>query len=288
MELGRQVFFSIQKVLRKQAASVTANKTWLALHSELAIGTHCGNKITLSTTDRDDLRQFVIDKTGIDPLHHESDGDRMQWAARTSNEKLSGQAVFANEIKIFRNERPIDLVNGSACTPAGSYLVSSPENIDLNAIEAIVVVENGAAFLNWSKANLDTALRETLILYRGHDESAKDVIRLLEKMKGSIKIYAAVDFDPAGFKIALSMNADAILVPQHYETLLLEKHLNKSETFAKQNDKKSDEMIPPGWKSCWEWLHNHRVAITQEALISRGWRWGILEYSTDCKQENFL
>jgi len=257
--------------------SVKATKTWLSLHSELSIGTRSGDKIILSQADRDGLRDFVIGNTGIDPLYEDIDGDRIEMASRTSNEKLSANSVFGNEIKIFRNEHHIKLVDGLATTPPGSYLITSPNNIDLNAIQAIVVVENGAPFRDWSKVVMPKSLRDSLTIYRGHDENAGSVIELLNQRRESTKVYAAVDFDPAGFRIALSLGADAILVPKNHEALLSEKHINKPEAFEKQNNRKSDAMIPAGWRKKWEWLHDNHIAITQEALLSKGWPLVVLQ-----------
>lgn len=277
MVLGRQTFSSIQNALRKRLVSVKATKTWLNLHSELSIGARSGDEIMLSQADRDSLRDFIISKIGIDPLHENIDGDRIEMALRTSNEKLSDHSVFGNEIKVFRNERHIKLMDGVATTPPGSYLTTSPDNIDLNDVDAIVVVENGAPFRDWSKAVMAPPLHESLAVYRGHDENARSVMELLNKRRASIKVYAAVDFDPAGFRIALSLGADAILIPKNHKALLSERHLNKPEVFEKQNNRKSDAMIPAGWKEEWEWLHDNRIAITQEALLSRNWPLIILQ-----------
>ncbi|MCU7960330.1 MAG: hypothetical protein KZQ58_10110 [gamma proteobacterium symbiont of Bathyaustriella thionipta] len=278
MTLGRQAFFSIQTALRKQAENVTANKTWLQLHAELAIGSRDGKSIRLCRNDRDQLRYFVMDTLGIDPLHQSIQGDRLDVAALTAHEKLSCEGVFANEIKIFRKQQPIELTHGQAQTPPGSYLSSAADNIDWSTIDTLVVVENGVPFRQWSKVRIDApCLEESLTLYRGHDQSARAVMDLLEQKKNSIKTYAAVDFDPAGFRIALSLNVDGILIPEDHEKLLLEKHLNKPATFHKQNDKKCDALIPPGWRKLWEWLHARQIAITQESLLARDWPLVILK-----------
>ncbi len=271
MIINRQIFTSIQTVLRKRLSNVQANKTWTKLHVELSVGTRTGSKIFLSKKDRDLLRNFVINDTGIDPIGGEISGDRLALASKTANEKLSNQSVFGDEIKVFRNNFPLKLFGGEAETPPGGYISTTADNIDINIFDKIIVVENGAVFRNWSKAVVPDDLVESLVIYRGHDCGARVVQDLLQQRAARTLLYAAVDFDPEGFRIALNFKADAILIPEKYNKLRLEKNINKSLEFEKQNNKNCESLIPSGWKTVWDWLHDSRTAITQESLLVRRW-----------------
>lgn len=280
MEIGRQVYKSIQRVLQQRSAQVTINKTWLQIHTEFAVGSRVGKYLKLTAEDRERLRSTLRQVTGLDPLRDNLEGDRLAMSRRSTNEKLASQPVFGEEIKLFRLQQPIPLVGGTASTPPGSYLITNPVQLDTARLDAIVVVENGAAFLNWAKLCAGGGIRHALALYRGHDDSARRVLNLLQRVRSKARIYAAVDFDPAGFRIALSLGADALLAPEHYPQILRETHLNKPEAFDKQNTKAEDANIPAGWRIAWDWIHQHRIAVTQEALLARRWNMVALSSKT--------
>jgi len=271
MEIGKQEYRSVQRALQQRLSRVAINRIWLQIQDEFAVGSRAGRYLELTTVDRERLRSAVLQATGLDPLYDHLDGDRLVMASRSSNEKLAAQPVFGEEIKLFRQQRPIPLVGGAAVTPPGSYLTTAPGQLDTACLDAIVVIENGTAFLNWPQLRADAEIRHALALYRGHDESARRVSDLLHELPKRVCIYAALDFDPAGFRIALSLGADALLVPEHYQRILQESHLNKPEAFEKQNTKAGDANIPEGWRSAWDWIHRHRIAVTQEALLVRNW-----------------
>jgi hypothetical protein len=271
MKVNRQIFNSIQTVLRKRHFAVDTNKTWTELHTELSIGTLKGKKILLSKEDRNKLREFVINDTGIDPLDGDISGDRLTLADKTANEKLSNQTVFGNEIKLFRNNLAIQLSTGDALTPAGTYLSTTFESIDLQNFDKIIVVENGTVFKNWSNSVLPEDILDALVIYRGHDTGSRDVKELLKSKGEHTQIFAAVDFDPEGFRIALDFDADAILTPERYEELRLLPNINKDPEFTKQNNHKCESMIPLKWKPIWNWMHDSRTAITQESILVKNW-----------------
>lgn len=97
------------------------------------------------------------------------------------------------------------------------------------------------------------------------------MLDLLHGLPGKTHIYAAVDFDPAGLRIALNLGANALLAPEHYPRIPRQPHLNKPDAFEKQNTKAEEKNIPEGWRTVWEWIHRHRIAVTQEALLARNW-----------------
>ena len=81
---------------------------------------------------------------------------------------------------------------------------------------------------------------------------------------------AAVDFDPAGFEIALALGAAAILLPEDWSKLPLDASVNKARAFDEQYRPELIERIPEGWLQAYEWLVSHRAAFTQESLLARG------------------
>ncbi len=150
---GKQAFSTIQNALRRGSSEVTLNSIWTALHQELAIGSRCGNRLRLSTQDRERLRRHIISETHIDPLTDEITGDRMAVAMRTANEKLSQEPVFGDEIRVWCREG-IQLRSGNVVTPSGTSMNVNPKEIVSEALKAVTIIENGAAFKQWHRLSL--------------------------------------------------------------------------------------------------------------------------------------
>ncbi len=268
---GKQAFSTIQNALRKGSSEVKLNKIWKALHQELAIGTPSGNRLWLSTQDRERLRRHIIHETHIDPLTEEITGDRMTVAAGTANEKLSEEPVFGDEIRVWCSEG-IQLRSGNAVTPPGTSINVNPKEIVLEALEAVTIVENGAAFKQWHRLSANPEIERSVAIYRGHDHAARRVIEFLETVPPRVRSYAAVDFDPAGLIIANSLKADAILAPAHLETVVLDNRINKEEAFNAQYKPEFRSGLPESWQALWDWMVKHRAAITQETMLAHDWR----------------
>ena len=268
---GKQAFSTIQNALRRGSSEVTLNRIWTALHQELAIGSRFGNRLRLSTQDRERLRRHVISETHIDPLTEEITGDRMAVATRTANEKLSQEPVFGGEIRVWCNEG-IQLRSGNAVTPPGTSINVNPKEIVLEALEAVTIVENGAAFKQWHRLSANPKIERSIAIYRGHDRAAKRVIEFLETVPPGVGRYAAVDFDHAGLIIANSLKVDAILVPAHLETVVLDNRINKEAAFNSQYKPELRDGLPESWQALWDWMVEHRAAITQETMLVHGWR----------------
>jgi hypothetical protein len=270
---GKKAFQSIQAVLRQDKSVVRLSDLWRAIHDELTIGVRLpGGMLRLDTEDRRRLREYIHRLHGLDPLLDELDGDRVEIAARTSNEKFSAQSVFGRFLRLVSRQPKIHLLTGCASTPRGSTLTLDPSLIMAESLGAmVVVVENGAVFSRWHDVPIaDPQAVGALAIYRGHDQEARVVADWLVSLPDGISIVAAVDFDPAGFEIALTLGATSILLPEDWSKLPLDGSMNKVRAFDEQYRPELIERIPAGWLQAYEWMVSQRAAFTQETLLARG------------------
>ena len=107
---GKKAFQSIQAVLRQDKSEVRLSDLWRAIHDELTIGVRLpGGVLRLDAEDRRRLREYIRGLHGLDPLLDELDGDRVELAARTSNEKFSAQSVFGRFLRLVSRRPEIHL-----------------------------------------------------------------------------------------------------------------------------------------------------------------------------------
>jgi hypothetical protein len=270
---GKRAFRSIQAVLRQDKSEVRLSGVWQAIHDELTVGVRLpGGTLRLDAEDRHRLREYICRQHGLDPLLDELDGDRVELAAHTSNEKFSAQSVFGRLLRLVSRQPEIHLITGRASTPPGSALTLDPSLITAESLGAmVVVVENGAVFNRWHDVPVtDSQAAAALAIYRGHDQEARVVADWLVSLPDRVSIVAAVDFDPAGFEIALALGASSILLPDDWLNLPLDASMNKVRAFDEQYRPELIERIPEGWLQAYEWMVSQRAAFTQEALLARG------------------
>ena len=270
---GKKAFRSIQAVLRQDKSQVRLSGIWQSIHDELTIGMRLpGGTLRLDANDRARLREYIRRQHGLDPLLDELDGDRVKLAVRTSSEKFSAQPVFGRLLRIVSRRSDIHLTTGCASTPPGSALILDPALITAESLGTmVVVVENGAVFSRWRDVPIaDSQAEDALAVYRGHDQEARVVADWLTSLPDKVSIVAAVDFDPAGFEIALALGASSILLPSDWSNLPLDASVNKIRAFDAQYRPELIKRIPEGWLQEYEWMVSQRAAFTQETLLARG------------------
>ncbi len=274
---SKQAFKSIQAALRRGAAEVTFNKIWKSLHNELSIGKVIGKKLHFSSSDREALRQHIQTSIGLDPLFDEVSGDRLEVAAHISDEKWATQSVFGRQVLVKSMCCNISLKTGDAVTPPDSALFVDPELIQLPQKAVITIVENGAAFNRWHEVITDSKkVKSSLALYRGHGQDATRVSQWLGALPETIETIAAVDLDPSGLLIAASLGVDAVLLPEAFDLIPLDKRTRKLEAFDKQYMPKQRALIPGGWLHIWDWMADSQVAITQETMLVNKWSMALI------------
>ncbi|MFW1678692.1 DUF7281 domain-containing protein [Pontibacter sp. JAM-7] len=271
----RREFKVIQAYFLNGGPTAKLNSTWKRIHDEHGVGRISGNStITFSQKDRDYLQGWMDEELGLNP-HSKSElpKSRVEAALRGKSEKVSGKNVFSDLIKVARADgTAINTHSGLAILPPRCFMNTPASNLILEN-ETVVIVENGELIRDWSGLRLPQELSNSLLIYRGHEEDAREVKQLLE-INPPAKSVGFYDFDPAGMSIGLSNNHDAILVPADISIWTKENpefnKFNQPDIFWKQaRQLKTAEM-----KACGEAcellisMKDQNIAVMQEHIIA--------------------
>lgn len=285
MKLGRQEIQVIQRGLRERSVQVPLNKTWRRIHDELGIGNPHRGKLDMRPRDWQQLRDWASSQVGIDVLAEEiPTGDRLALSTRLRHEKWSNEQVFEGMVWVARRAGTIATRTGGIQTPPGVLAMAASEEIVLDQIDRVVIVENGAAARCWHQANIPPNLEGALLLYRGHGAEGKAAATWLKALPARIRKIGFFDFDPAGLKLALDYEVDAILVPADREdpALLAEPHNTPGSHEDQIRRYAQRPALPLTWQALWEWMTSdgRRCALMQENLVARRWPLEIIEKGT--------
>lgn len=281
MNFSRREIESIRVILRRNQDEVQSNALWLKLCEKCDVGEVGPRVIKLNSMHRDRLRRAVIRNYGFDPLHAEPAGDRVEIAAITKDEKLFSDSVFGEQLILASpNGNTIPTINGPTNTPAGSLISLSPNLLNTDQIDNLVIVENGSLMIHWNRWANVSWLDQALLLYRGHGKNAELVLSLIDQIRGKSKIICFSDFDPAGFDIALRLRPDALIVPSEWQewradNTFIKKFNNPDNYFAQVSSLGADwlQRYPILKRNAilgalLAHLEYERLAVTQEHMIA--------------------
>jgi len=135
-----------------------------------------------------------------------------------------------------------------------------------------VVVENLEAFVLWGQFNFLEQLRNSLVVYRGHDVSAKAVISFLNSLPIGIDVTVFSDPDPAGLEIIMSTpKVTSALVPVSIENF---RKVSHKERFGGQlatmpNVKEKSLSFSEQFQKYVNTITKLGIAVTQERLCNQ-------------------
>ena len=272
MKFNRRLLTTIQKALINRSDRIKVNQIWKSVHNELNVGDIDAGYIELSAYDLRTIRDWFIAHEGIDLLTDSLDGDRIQLASLSRDEKLSSDNVFENMIRVNCQSGIIPLHNGNVSTVEKTLLQVNANQIRLEDLLCAVIIENGAAAINWHAYNKPSAARNAVVVYRGHGSEVKYVKNWIDSLEDSVVKIGFFDFDPAGIGMALDYNVDYILVPDQLNSDLVSGKNNKPEHFDSQIVKRSnlENELPESLKEIWKWMSQSDIkcAITQEKMLA--------------------
>lgn len=212
--LSLRDFKKVQKVIKEAQAIVKVTGPLETLFSEHNIGRRGNAGWFLSATDRSRLRVIVADLNGLDPLYAKPHGTRMEVARQgATDEKLARERPLENRVVCTALPGPITYSDVSLPAVHGVEYRLDFQKLATSAFDAVLCIENHEAFLaahqlNWHPPG------NTLVLYRGHDVSAKAVKKLMYQFACTGKpVIFSSDVDPAGIQMTLSSSATHALVP---------------------------------------------------------------------------
>ena len=273
MILSRNQLQAIQKLFRSHQYERQLNPTWKSIYDIYGLGKTTRNRIQFSPSDVRRLKQLIERDTGLNLITDDLTGNRVEMAAKTANEKLSGQAVFSDLMWLMAPTPGLVNISGiDIFTPAGTFLAVSSD-IALTADVPLVVIENGMVFRHIDLQTLPQPLCSAVFVYRGHGQHARHILDLIQREKNHRQVIGFFDFDPAGLCLSLDTGVSHILIPRLWR-VSKEQHemrpYNKTHEFVIQQSQLKTRMKgnTGSFKKIADAVLNQGWSLTQEHIIA--------------------
>jgi hypothetical protein len=261
----------IRTALKKRADRVKLTSAWQRIHDDFQIG-HCVERwLQLSRKDHRELSLLCVRLTGVDPLLGISSGGRTEVAGQAFNEKWADGAVRDGRIFVSALNSGLILNQGIQVVSPGTEYRVQVDDIQLDAYEALVVVENLGAYIH-CQSFCWPELGPALVIYRGHEgPEERAVQKLLNEQEGERPVYAFYDPDPAGIGMVMDLPYATHAIVPPLDTAIRKRRLQ--ERFSKQlaarpNLKQQSADFPQVWQSYVEELIDGGIASSQEWLCN--------------------
>ncbi|WP_324689581.1 hypothetical protein U0O11_09375 [Cobetia sp. D5] len=279
----RETIKALQRILRQPTNQVRLGQVWRRIHEEHGIGTPQGRTLRLLAHDQERIRRVYDRLTHHAGLHLNLDQDRVGLAGHLPDEKLSTHQAFSSLQRVAHTNGEVTLRAAEAalslpCPPGvlpsvlGDMLILPP------GTQHVLMVENGAVMERWWQIVplLPEALRrDTLIFYRGHDQAARELKTLLADWGDRISLHMFVDFDAAGFEIALGIFTDVPARQQHVvipASPLELKNSRKEGEYFKQLEQlarlERQQDLSAELRQAIQLMKHDRLALSQEAMLA--------------------
>jgi hypothetical protein len=272
-ELNKRDLDSIHRVVTKALMEIKLTPLWQRFLSEDDIGRKDGNNLQLSKKDHKRIREITQDITGRDPILPLLTGSRLDVSKYSGNEKLGSEAPSRHHLLLNSPSGLLKLNTVEIPLMVGSSYRSDWRNLDLKQLEDVIVVENLQAFDYIQQAQLPEELNSAWVLYRGHNESSKAVIDLLNALPENCHVIGFADYDPAGFKILLTSipNITHCLLPELSENLfdLAQGTRPRFQNQQAAVDYIENNSLPIKLHHHWQTLMQYKLCISQELMFAQ-------------------
>lgn len=229
-----------------------------------------------------EIERYYDDLLGASLRLFTYESNRIDASKVSKDEKSAKGGVFEALLSIV----PLcDLHLTSGIIPKGiKAIISVPfENIVTDKIDKLMVIENSELLVQSSRfiETLPEAWKiDTLLVYRGHGESQKQIKLLLESLKPKAQVGFYFDYDFSGMKLINAymkyVNCQASIITPSFANKQL-KRLTSKENYAKQYIEGTHLLTKTG-DSCRDFetvihqatlnLRNYELSVTQESLIA--------------------
>ena len=271
-ELNSRDLQRIHRVVTQALSETKLTPLWQRLHNEYGIGRISGKNLKLSKEDCQRVRE-ITRPTGHDVMFPLPTGSRLEISKYSGNEKPLSEAPGRHHLLLNSATGLLRLNDIQIPLSLGSSYRCDWRELDLETVTSVIVVENLQAFDYIQQAQLPDELKNAWVLYRGHNESAKAVIDLLNALPKNCQIIGFTDYDPAGFKILLTgiPGITHCLLPELSENLFNLAVGTKS-IFQKQQKEMAfieNSILASILNDYWLQLKTHKVCISQELMLSQ-------------------
>lgn len=260
---------TVINAIRRHQLKVTLTETWRQVHQNYGVGTkHGTSALLLTEADHRTLRALVMRDMTLDPLLHSSaslEGDRLQLAAISRNEKVGGRPVADGLVMLAHPTGSVRLPSGVYQHPRGGTL--NVQATDLQGLERVILVENLSVMLAAHRYPFPAEIQDVPMLFRGDRQwSPKAVSAARERVA---EVVAFPDFDPQGLMNTLTAGAAAVVVPTAATiTQIVDARLNKPADFEKQGAA-VEWLGKVGGQPIASDMLNRRLAISQESMAGQ-------------------
>ncbi|WP_178863477.1 DUF7281 domain-containing protein [Thiomicrorhabdus cannonii] len=276
MRLNKQQILTLQAICQKGIACKRQASIWLrALAEEEGFGKVSGRSIEITAAD---IRKIVtfLETNGYSGQTDESTFlNRMTTAKVFSNEKLTRGMITSNRIllKSVKNSFCID----GKTFPPGHAIEFKTSELTQCAVSQIILIENLEPFLEAEHYPILTDLlnEDALLVYRGGQGlfSAQGSQAFINSFKG--ETIGFFDYDPAGLCTLGIQGLNRLILPDIKKIPIKELLTSNREDrfFAQikqyQGTLNTLPLKSPELQEHTKAIINHRLAIMQEALLSR-------------------
>lgn len=225
--IGDRELSVMQRILLSNDQTHKVNKTLLWLSDEYGIGRVSKGEITFTSSCISALRQVYRRHSKMDEFQKRSTGGtRIDRAKQSLNEKSGALAVFERMLWV-RSAQPIPICNSPGLyipLALDAYISIDWLELNLDALRFVIIVENGSMFRvvkEWL-CLMPEEWRDALVVYRGHNSTARSVNSLLESLPEHVRVAVYADFDLGGLRIIqgyLKYRALGFFVPEQWEQL---------------------------------------------------------------------
>ncbi|WP_180176840.1 MULTISPECIES: DUF2399 domain-containing protein [unclassified Acinetobacter] len=282
MTFGLRELSIIQTALQLKKRSITFNKTWQKVHQDYQIGAVHGKELHLTSKELEYLEYCIYAKqVKVAPeqsLNLES--DRMDLLNFLKDEKSGGYSVFGDQLVFASVHAKLPLKQGDVVIGYKGLVPTVHANeLIFNKIEKLIIVENGTMLtrlFDWYE-QLPEAWQDSLFLYRGQGQNARQVFELLAKLPDHTEISFYGDFDPFGLNIAahfLKHRTMSILIPECWQEISRNHVDNNTAKFFEQihssHDLYADTAQPVAIRNLYRHVHINQIALMQENVNRLG------------------
>ena len=205
--MKKSLIRAAQRVVKKGADRVLDNAVNRELQAVVGVGYVSGRHICFSVQDRLAIESYFSKQLNMPLRQVELDvRDRVEAASQVEDEKWASGTVFESLLSVASTSI-IPTRHGDVRTPHGCVFSLPLDTLDLERIDRVVIVENGAAIVHWKSVEdaLPDQYKGSLILYRGHGSNQRQMKELVNMLPVSVRVCLYCDFDPAGLHLAINI-----------------------------------------------------------------------------------
>jgi hypothetical protein len=271
-ELNSRDLQRIHRVVTQALSETKLTPLWQRLHNEYGIGRISGKNLKLSKEDCQRVRE-ITRPTGHDVMFPLPTGSRLEISKYSGNEKLLSEAPGRHHLLLNSATGLLRLNDTQIPLSLGSSYRCDWRELELETVTSVIVVENLQPFDYIQQAQLPDELKNAWVLYRGHNESTKAVIDLLNTLPENCLVIGFADYDPAGFKILLTgiPRITHCLLPDLSKNLFILAKGTQNRFYKQQKEIAfiENSILPSILNHYWKKLEPHKVCVSQELIFSQ-------------------